>query len=853
MKKIFLCHSSTDKEYVRKVAAQLKRGRIFFDEYSFNTGDDFHTAIQKGLETSALFVFFASRKSLDSYWCNVEINKAKKLEIIGGIKKYITFIIDQSISIEDLPEWMKKNTKVGIMPSPKTAIRDIQDRFNEVYSDFQKLYVGRDDISDNLSRSIGSSNSNLLILSGLDGIGRRTFLTKKCLELFNLHLGPYILLNEASDIDDFYLKLLDEAAELPSPEEIAELVKDFTAKNLDEKSEMLNDLLCQLCKDGYVPCIVDEGALLDDDGDYKQIYSHVLTRFADSNEDNYVAVLHRRKPRLRDVGFAARSYYEYVKPLRKEYSALLLQQLLKNSAIEIKRESLNEIVDYLDGYPPAIYFAFDFVRLYGGDALAADKVLLSDFKVKKFSGFLDRILLEEKEQLLLRYLAAEESVPLSVISIAIDEQETLTAQVLRRLIDLSLVVCIDENYAISRPIRDALTRKYGLLDMNFFDKVQANLISRFFKGDLKNLPLNIVDATIHAVSRSTDSAEGMRRLGNIVRPSSLIKYAIENYHQKEWNRAIAYASMAEKLLPDNIDVKIVLLKAYSQLERWTIAKGKLDEISAISPRRGFYFEGFMLKRQRKFSEACSAFNSAILAGDRGLSVLRDYADCLYRCNKAEEAFEYVNKAYKIDPENVYVLDLIARVSIDTKKWEEAKKFIAELERFDLRGAFVHHRKARLLVENNEYEKALVEIDLAIAVGGVPFETFSQKAKILIELGRLDEAAKVLEEIRSKFQQIKLNIQNGLQCELMLKKGMWKEAFGLYALLSDANMEYRRSIIAGIMQVAGKNSGTADATIKKIELEASRVAAESAKADFAGIPVMKIEVEDDPQEIVDVED
>ena len=55
--KAFLCHSSSEKEYVRTIARRLTRARVVFDEMHFLPGEDFRNAIARGLDASRLFVF----------------------------------------------------------------------------------------------------------------------------------------------------------------------------------------------------------------------------------------------------------------------------------------------------------------------------------------------------------------------------------------------------------------------------------------------------------------------------------------------------------------------------------------------------------------------------------------------------------------------------------------------------------------------------------------------------------------------------------------------------------------------------------------------------------------------------
>lgn len=89
MKKVFLCHASEDKEYVRILANKLTRAKVIFDEMSFNAGEDFREEIIRSLDDTAIFVFVASKKSISKMWCHFEINNAELKIMRGDISKQL--------------------------------------------------------------------------------------------------------------------------------------------------------------------------------------------------------------------------------------------------------------------------------------------------------------------------------------------------------------------------------------------------------------------------------------------------------------------------------------------------------------------------------------------------------------------------------------------------------------------------------------------------------------------------------------------------------------------------------------------------------------------------------------------
>jgi hypothetical protein len=76
--KIFLCHSSKDKPFVRWLATELKKRthEVFFDEWEIKVGDSIIEKISEGLTTHGYFAVVLSQESVKSNWVKKELNTA---------------------------------------------------------------------------------------------------------------------------------------------------------------------------------------------------------------------------------------------------------------------------------------------------------------------------------------------------------------------------------------------------------------------------------------------------------------------------------------------------------------------------------------------------------------------------------------------------------------------------------------------------------------------------------------------------------------------------------------------------------------------------------------------------------
>ncbi len=266
-----------------------------------------------------------------------------------------------------------------------------------------------------------------------------------------------------------------------------------------------------------------------------------------------------------------------------------------------------------------------------------------------------------------------------------------------------------------------------------------------------------------------------------------------------------YAKRVEKMDPRRRDVWAIHFKALVKLEWWVEAQQVLRDIEAKRDRIAYYLKGFMLRRRGKHQEACGAFESALRAGDKANAVYRDYADSLYRLGRFKKAAEMVKVVLDRDPENVFILDLLARVHLHSDRPDDAEEIIKLLERYDLSKRFVHHRKAALLCKKSLWDLALIEAGAACGTGFSPFEAFAQQANILIELNRFGEAKSAIEELERKFRTQGRDVRHGLSCKLLLRENLWREARSVWDQLEDKQKPIHRRLLLNIYLRMGKDT------------------------------------------------
>lgn len=827
MHKAFLAHSSTDKSYVDIVAHKLSRARVVYDVNNFLPGQDFREAIREGLGQSALFVLFASAESLKSTWVRFEMTEAETRHLSGKLNAVLVFIIDKATTVADLPEWMRRG-RVSIQTRPTQASRIILSQLiHETGAEQEPLFFGREsllqEMATRLVPSSGERVPQVVVASGLDGVGRRSVVRRSLRDNLSLDLGPVIGLQETDGLDRLYLSLLAETMEMDSRKELSEAIAKFRGANASERACLVSNEISTIGLDNVATVIVDEGALTDPDGVYRSEIKAVFETLGDDNREPYLALIQRRKPFLDGNSFGKCRIASFsVPPIDLDSTKRLLSRSFKVAGLSAPNsDQLNELGPYLGGYPPAVNLAVGFSKEYGLKNLLADKSILVDFKVRAFSRIITRLNLNRGEQLVAKVLGMEPSLSIDVLSTLTDMSIEDVARDIRRLIDYSLVIHSSEYYSLAAPIRDTVYRTFGLLTQAQFAHMASQMRTKYWGTPGVVPSLDAIDATIYAVAR-TEKGQ-LSEFADIILPSTLLRIANQAYNEHQWLLARDLAERAFSADPTAAKALLILSKASVRLAHegagdWNDAEAAvaLAETKGIRGRQ--YLRGFMEQKRGNLSEAVKSYYAAEKAGDRSVGVYRDRAHCLFRLGQIEEANKDIRLALERYPRNNFIVDLAAEIAIARGHFGEAESLLQDLEKIDVPENF-YHRRATLRAAKKQFDLALEDAKLALRRNPPLHEMFAHYIDVLIELSQFDEAERQLDDISSKYRgRSGRDIQTGLRCKLRLRQGKWREASELYGQLHLKDRAVHRGLRREILRQMLEDNAVVGAERQRAELE-----------------------------------
>ena len=387
-------------------------------------------------------------------------------------------------------------------------------------------------------------------------------------------------------------------------------------------------------------------------------------------------------------------------------------------------------------------------------------------------------------------MAAEAVLPLQAIAAVLRKPEEELAEALRRLINLNLVLPTGLNYQIAFPVRFAVQSLRGRPSISEFGQIASHLKTTYWDNTDVLPPIEVIEATIHAVIRSSSTYD-LSDFKGFVLPSMIFRSAKEFYDrggQEAWDTAQRLVRQVLEISPDHRPGLTLLFKTQVRLAQWPEAETTLAEIRSRRLPEQYFLAGFLLWKRREFAKTVTAFQSALALGQSAVEVYHALATCLFRLNNLPEAERIIMAGLGRRRPNSLLLDLAAQVAIARGNYSAAEDYIDQLRRVRA-DADYHHRLATLLNARKRFRDALPHAEAAEAAmqgGRSRFEVETTLIDTLIETHNFARATGLLDELdrRERFGSEKHDVRLGLRCKLFLRQGKWKEAEALWMELEE---------------------------------------------------------------------
>jgi tetratricopeptide (TPR) repeat protein len=780
------------------VARQLGRARAAIDRWNFEAGDDLLRAMQEYVADAGLFVLIASAASKESIWVRFEARIAEYMTASVPDRQVLVLLLGSGIAAGDLPEWLQRYNAVPVH-NPNEAASYISRRLAQMTREqVAQRFVGRStdyDVLEGLMLERG--NPRIFYLSGVTGIGRQSLAEELARRLLDLRDSVTITLQDGDDLGAIVAKLAPYGANLAADDSLVAVVDGIKNAGEDALFERFVTYCRRIDTSQRLIVFRDAGGIVSPDGLLNVALRRVLERL-DAEKVGYCALIARRFLRDPAVNFALPA--RRLDRMTDEDMKRLMSSLMRQSRYELTVLYLDDLLDYLNGFPPAAYLASQLINDYGPDVLERDKRPLTQFQANSFVNQLMKDdLLTPSRRAILSTLLSYSPLPFSVLEAVLPEGSDIAGDI-RYLMDYGFVSVDDNGYfLLSPPLIAAVGFQIGYQLTNHAAVADnlANYINTYSAYE-KSIDLH------RALFRSL-ALSGQRTDHPLVieLTSDIFRLQERLYHGRKFKESVGYGKLVLERQPDNLRSLTLLIRAYAQLYEFDYAHAYLN----ILRERGrdtdvAYLEGFAERKAGKHHSAIEHFKSAIALGRDDVIVYRDLAFSYFALNELDEASYYLEKARARGPNNRYVLDLAVQIALRQNDVAAIPEKMTDLSRVDHVDHY-KHRQSDVSYFMGDYPKAYKEACESVELAEeVPLAFSAQVIKCEIQLGYLKSASEHLDQLDRDFPNLHHDVKLRLRIKFELASHNPEEALSLterFAHKGDLNnLALRRAALVALL-------------------------------------------------------
>jgi tetratricopeptide (TPR) repeat protein len=623
MNKVFLSHSSKDKEnFVSIVAEKFGPDRCFYDEYAFRPGMKTLEEIYKALDKTDIFVLFISNTSLKSPWVKKEITQAN-LRTIEGKAVFFPIIIDSGIRYDDkrIPSFLRKNYNLQLITTPEMAYKIILQRLRQIiwlkhplYDQRQNIFVGRNDLQKKIEERLDNlETSNLISIfaMGMKGTGRRALLINSLVKatIFDKSYRPSeIILDRGESIEDFIVKVNSLG-----------MTKNYDLKYLmhhtmEEKIKMATIITSEVVDHDEILFVEDNSSIISYLNDQLCISDWFVQLLNRLEIKNRLCICLRSSLRITNIPHIIKNI---VLPINvPELSPAERSGLLSRYAIirglEIDRADLAYFKDFLSGFPEQIFFAVELIKQHGLSRAKNMTRLIVDFNTQKIMDLIEQYEKGSKELEIISFISRFDCISFDLLFKILKEQE-IEENTVNKLIEHSVCEIFGKNgefVRINDTIKDYFIRQ-ELISNSEYDQALRDQI----KIIMDNKNIYELDYSEIFISIRETLISGKTIDDKYLIPSHYIKTASELYHSKKRYTEVINLidSVLDRQTVNNLDNKVIQeLNRYLCLSLARLGEQRFfDVIKTVHGSDHEFLMGFYYRQKGNYAESIKHLMDAV--------------------------------------------------------------------------------------------------------------------------------------------------------------------------------------------------------------------------------------------------
>lgn len=690
MSRVFLSHSSADKEWYvnivyNKLAKVLGEDNIVIDNVTFEEGRKTIEEIYYQLGTTDLFVIFLSDKALASSWVQDELTKVE--QILEAKKRYqiCPIIIDKKVQYDDcrIPVWMKNEYNIQRIGSQIKASNVIRQRMIEIaYEKHPKLkernqiFVGRNEFLKDFEQRMDDFDIGtpvVVVASGLEGVGRRTFLQKSLFKS-NIVKDTYpfsnIVLKEDESIEDCILRLYDLGLLEKGMLDITEL----SIKTVEEKERILADLICELQSTKEIILIIDNGCIVGHEGEMAEWFRHAIQ---DESVKDKITLLLACKFRYFVKNYRTDRIFNVAIPeLDVKERNGLLKRYLELEEIELEINQIKEISELLSGFPDQVFFAVTMIKTYGWRYFQNHTTDVVDFNSKKAVMMLQNFRDNSEKMEFLALLGSFDYIGISYVLSIVGEDKKYLSFIEEFYSNgiCEYVGVLKEYIRVNDTIKDYLQRSEYKVSKEHMDSL---------KNNVRNFVANIEDEDYDMpqllYNLKVALLEGLDIDDKYIVPSIYLKTMNDLYFAGKNKEVVDFADKAllsASFMDDRIifEIRYLLCSALAKLRNQRF----LTEVQKIDGADHDFLFGFYYRQIGRFDKALERINNSLKKRANFSKAKREKVQAYIGMQDYDSALELARINYENYKDNPYHIQAYFSCIIKSDNQTDKKEVLQEL-------------------------------------------------------------------------------------------------------------------------------------------------------------------------------
>ncbi|MCH5306609.1 MAG: TIR domain-containing protein [Prevotella sp.] len=660
MIKAFISHSSKQKDFALELVERLGRDFCRIDCYNFEPAYKTLDEIYKNIEESTVFVLLLSHDSLNSNWVKKEIKIALKRMESDKLMRFWPYIIDDTLTIEECPKWMKDDECFNLrkFKSPYILACDIEQKFRKILwsknskrKRLDSFMVGRNnDIAkfEEKFQSFAGLKLRSLIISGRDGVGKDTF-AKQCMQKVGYapEIEPYRISTSPKENVENFIIYLNIISRTYTTDELQNVLN----KEPKEKAHIVVELLNELYNTQSTVFVNDDMACVLPNRDVSQWLKDVLEDPALNNQLGLYIMTRKSPNSFVDSEYPQIAHIQLMPLDRKDRVKLFVNCVRAYELTDITEEDISFFVDRLLQSPQQILQVVEALNTKPKALVKKDINSLVSIGDKKIQPLLKHFS-EDEQRYLLIILSKLDFVSYKILERIFGERIIEAIKILDEMIEYGIVSTFgpsEQYFRLDHYLADYIRRCHMSLPKDWELHVEEVLETHIERTDCitEDTSLYLYDIKQKILSRNPST-------NTFLIPSIVVSTIVEIYNKQDYQLVIQICDSVLTEMHNYYEDVVRELRYWlclalcrTQTERF------FDEVKNIKGADSHFLYGFYFRIKKEYPKAESYFRKALDLSHNMQRAKRELVTALLAQNKYQVALNMAKENYESYPENSY--------------------------------------------------------------------------------------------------------------------------------------------------------------------------------------------------------